>query len=264
MPGRPVPARLSSASAQNPTFTCGNTPGIATIGLTVSDGDPAASCAATLTAQVNCTVHGQDRRHLRGRRLPQPHAPARTARSRCRSWSRNRPTRSRRPGGSTGSCRPATAAAATATARWSKTRRWPRPPTPSSQAGARPPPGRPPASCPRAIVSGTSPNRNMWRWQSVQEFQYPLLEYLAALQEPAAVHGRRDRRSWPRAHLDGGHHGPDAGGARHGHAADSRPRYTALGNARRAGAVGVLLRPQRHGQQPRRQPTPGTARFPAA
>ena len=29
-------------------------------------------------------------------------------------------------------------------------------------------------------VSGTSPNRNMWRWQSVQEFQYPLIEYLAA------------------------------------------------------------------------------------
>ena len=29
-------------------------------------------------------------------------------------------------------------------------------------------------------VSGTTPNRNMWRWQSIQEFQYPLLEYLAA------------------------------------------------------------------------------------
>jgi len=29
-------------------------------------------------------------------------------------------------------------------------------------------------------VSGTPPNRNMWRWQSIQEFQYPLLEYLAA------------------------------------------------------------------------------------
>lgn len=33
---------------------------------------------------------------------------------------------------------------------------------------------------PKGIVSGTSPNRNMWRWQSIQEFQYPLVEYLAA------------------------------------------------------------------------------------
>jgi hypothetical protein len=29
-------------------------------------------------------------------------------------------------------------------------------------------------------VSGTSPSRNMWRWQSVQEFQYPVIEYLNA------------------------------------------------------------------------------------
>jgi len=33
---------------------------------------------------------------------------------------------------------------------------------------------------PKGDVSGTTPNRNMWRWQSVQEFQYPLIEYLAA------------------------------------------------------------------------------------
>src|SRR5215467_13916619 len=31
---------------------------------------------------------------------------------------------------------------------------------------------------PKGDISGTSPNRNMWRWQSVQEFQYPLIEYL--------------------------------------------------------------------------------------
>ena len=43
---------LDNASAQNPTFTC-NTPGTASITLTVSDGD--ASCADTMTAQVTCT-----------------------------------------------------------------------------------------------------------------------------------------------------------------------------------------------------------------
>jgi hypothetical protein len=45
---------LSSATAQNPTFTCA-TPGTASITLKVSDGDPAPTCADTLTAQVTCT-----------------------------------------------------------------------------------------------------------------------------------------------------------------------------------------------------------------
>ena len=35
---------------------------------------------------------------------------------------------------------------------------------------------------PKGAVSGSAPNQNMWRWQSIQEFQYPLLEYLAAQQ----------------------------------------------------------------------------------
>lgn len=36
-----------------------------------------------------------------------------------------------------------------------------------------------PAIAPKGLSSGTSPNQNMWRWQSIQEFQYPLIEYLA-------------------------------------------------------------------------------------
>jgi hypothetical protein len=40
-----------------------------------------------------------------------------------------------------------------------------------------------PAIVPKGNLSGTSPNRNMWRWQSVQEFQYPLLEYLSVLRD---------------------------------------------------------------------------------
>jgi hypothetical protein len=32
----------------------------------------------------------------------------------------------------------------------------------------------------KGSVSGTSPNRSMWRWQAIQEYQYPLMEYLAA------------------------------------------------------------------------------------
>ena len=37
-----------------------------------------------------------------------------------------------------------------------------------------------PAVAPKGLVSGTAPNQNMWRWQSIQEFQYPLIEYLNA------------------------------------------------------------------------------------
>ena len=37
-----------------------------------------------------------------------------------------------------------------------------------------------PAINPKGLVSGTPPAQNMWRWQSIQEFQYPLLEYLTA------------------------------------------------------------------------------------
>jgi hypothetical protein len=38
-----------------------------------------------------------------------------------------------------------------------------------------------PAINPKGLVSGTAPNQVMWRWQSLQEFQYPVMEYLNAL-----------------------------------------------------------------------------------
>ncbi|HVR52914.1 MAG TPA: hypothetical protein VMS38_24530 [Pseudorhodoferax sp.] len=33
---------------------------------------------------------------------------------------------------------------------------------------------------PKGTVSGSSPSQNMWRWQAIQEYQYPQLEYLSA------------------------------------------------------------------------------------
>ena len=38
-----------------------------------------------------------------------------------------------------------------------------------------------PPITPKGLVSGAAPNQVMWRWQSIQEFQYPITEYLAAL-----------------------------------------------------------------------------------
>jgi len=45
-----------------------------------------------------------------------------------------------------------------------------------------------PAVQPRGNISGTSPNQNMWRWEAVQTYQYPVMEYLAALRnEPLFI-----------------------------------------------------------------------------
>ena len=45
---------INNPTAQNPTFTC-VTAGAASVTVTVSDGDPAAGCAPSMTAQVTCT-----------------------------------------------------------------------------------------------------------------------------------------------------------------------------------------------------------------
>ena len=37
-----------------------------------------------------------------------------------------------------------------------------------------------PAVAPKGLPQGTTPTQSMWRWQAVQEFQYPLIEYLSA------------------------------------------------------------------------------------
>jgi hypothetical protein len=37
-----------------------------------------------------------------------------------------------------------------------------------------------PSITPKGLVSGSTPNQVMWRWQSIQEYQYPMVEYFAA------------------------------------------------------------------------------------
>ena len=75
----------------------------------------------------------------------------------------------------------------------------------------------------------------MWRWQSMQEFQYPLIEYLNAFKNLPLFLGIESVGRRPRALVDVGHHRPDAGVARQRDAADhARPApapYTPLGNA---------------------------------
>jgi hypothetical protein len=46
-----------------------------------------------------------------------------------------------------------------------------------------------PAIQPKGRVQGTAPNQVMWRWQSVQEFQYPIAEFQAALRNKPVFMG---------------------------------------------------------------------------
>jgi hypothetical protein len=46
-----------------------------------------------------------------------------------------------------------------------------------------------PSITPKGLVSGSTPNRVMWRWQSIQEYQYPQTEYLAALKNQPVFTG---------------------------------------------------------------------------
>ena len=46
-----------------------------------------------------------------------------------------------------------------------------------------------PSITPKGRVSGNAPNQVMWRWQSIQEYQYPLTEYLAALKNAPVFTG---------------------------------------------------------------------------
>ena len=85
---------------------------------------------------------------------------------------------------------------------------------------------------PKGDVSGTSPNRNMWRWQSIQEFQYPLIEYLNALKNLPLFLGIETVVPGHEHTLDVGHHRPDPGGARHRRCCPTTPGATPpLGNA---------------------------------
>ena len=76
-----------------------------------------------------------------------------------------------------------------------------------------------------------APNQNMWRWQSVQEFQYPLHRVPGRATRTCRCSSASTVVAGPRAHLDVGDHRPDAGRARHGRRCPTAPAYTPLGNA---------------------------------
>lgn len=167
---------LSDPSGKNPIFTC-TTPGTVTIHLSVTDGDPAATCADTAIAQVTCSVAprtpgsyvaGDFHNHTTcsdGSISMQKLVKKATDRVDT-PWGLDWFVQAGHGGNGNRNCTLVEDATLTTPAY---------PFTPGVG---------PNTSWENSGVtlkgdrSGTSPTRNMWRWQSVQEIQYPLIEYL--------------------------------------------------------------------------------------
>jgi hypothetical protein len=169
---------FSDAAARNPTFRC-TTPGTVTLRLTVSDGDPAPSCADTSTAQVTCStaprtpgtyVAGDFHNHTTcsdGAISMQKLVKKSTDRVDT-AWGLDWFVQAGHGGAGNRNCQLVEDASLS---------------TPAYPFIANVGPNTTWESSgitPKGDVLGTSPNRGMWRWQSVQEFQYPLIEYLNA------------------------------------------------------------------------------------
>jgi hypothetical protein len=169
---------LSDPAAQNPTFTCA-TPGAVTLHLTVSDGDPLPSCAATSIAQVICSaaprtpgtyVAGDFHNHTTcsdGSISMQKLVKKATDRVDT-PWGLDWFVQAGHGGSGNRNCQLVEDATLSTPAYPFITGVGPN--TTWENSGITP----------KGDVLGTSPNRSMWRWQSVQEFQYPLIEYLNA------------------------------------------------------------------------------------
>jgi hypothetical protein len=173
---------LSDAAAKNPTFTC-TTPGTVTLRLSVGDGDPAASCADASTVQVTCSpapktpgtyVAGDFHNHTTcsdGSISMAKLVKKATDRGET-PWGLDWFVQAGHGGNGFRNCTLVEDATLT---------------TPAYPFAASVGPNTSWADSgvtPKGDVSTTTVNgvtfRNMWRWQSIQEFQYPLIEYLNA------------------------------------------------------------------------------------
>jgi hypothetical protein len=166
---------LSDPTAKNPTLSC-SAPGPITVTLTVSDGDPAATCADTETAEVVCsTAPKAPGTYLAGDfhnhstcSDGQLSMQKKIAKSFDEPWGLDWFVQAGHGGRGNRNCTLVE--------------------DPSLATPAYPyVPGQGPnttwenSGVPlQGNASGTSPNRDMWRWQALQQIQYPLMEYLNA------------------------------------------------------------------------------------
>jgi hypothetical protein len=170
---------LSAASGQTSTLTC-TAPGTATVTLAVADGDPAASCADKLSAQITCSaapkapgtyVAGDFHNHTTcsdGSISMQKLIKKVTDKTTESPWGLDWFVQAGHGGNGNRNCTLVEDATLATPAYPFVTGKGPT--TTWENSGVTP----------KGDASGSSPNKNMWRWQSIQEFQYPLVEYFNA------------------------------------------------------------------------------------
>jgi len=164
---------LSGPSAQSPTFKC-TAPGPATVTVNVTDGDP--GCAASQATMVNCTavpktpgtyVAGDFHNHTTcsDGTISMEKLIKKATDTVETPWGLDWFVQAGHGGNGNRNCQLVEDASLS-------TPLYPfisgfGPNTTWESSGVTP----------QGDVSGTTPNRNMWRWQSIQQFQYPLIEY---------------------------------------------------------------------------------------
>jgi hypothetical protein len=168
---------LSSSTASNPTFTCA-TAGTVTVSLTANDGD--AACTDSRTATITCSAAGKTPgKYVAGDfhnhttcsdgSISMQKLVKKATDKTDTPWGLDWFVQAGHGGNGNRNCTLvedptlATPAYPFVTGEDANTT-W-------ENSGVTP----------KGDVSGTSPNRNMWRWESIQEFQYPVVEYLNAL-----------------------------------------------------------------------------------
>jgi hypothetical protein len=169
---------LSSATGKSPKLTC-TEPGTATVALSVNDGDPAASCAATQSVTVTCSVAdktpgtylaGDIHNHTTcsDGSISMQKLVSKAADKSASPFGLDWFVQAGHGGNGNRNCTLVEDASLG---------------TPAYPFVA----GQGPTTTwvnsgvtPKGDASGTGATANMWRWQSLQEFQYPLIEYLNA------------------------------------------------------------------------------------
>lgn len=170
---------FSDPAARNPSFRC-TEPGSVTLRLTVGDGDPAASCADTATAQVVCSaaprtpgtyVAGDFHNHTTcsDGQISMEKMVKKATDHGDTAWGLDWFVQAGHGGNGNRNCLLVEDATLSTPAYPFVAGMGPN--TTWENSGITP----------KGDVSGRSPNRNMWRWQSLQEFQYPVIEYFNAL-----------------------------------------------------------------------------------
>ncbi len=169
---------LSAATGQTTTLTC-TTAGTATVTLAAADGDPAASCPDHATAQIICSaapkapgtyVAGDFHNHTTcsDGAISMQKLVKKASEKSPGNFGLDWFVQAGHGGNGNRNCTLVEDATLSTPAYPFITGQGPT--TTWETSGVTP----------KGDSSGTSPNKNMWRWQSIQEFQYPLIEYLNA------------------------------------------------------------------------------------